>query len=455
MTSIDRQIIPTEPGVYFFKNAKGKVLYVGKAANLRNRVASYFLRTADLSPLKQRMVAEAATITWEKTGSEIEALLQEAHYIKKYLPANNVLLRDDKTYVSVEITKETFPRILPTRSPEKGATVYGPFTDASAVKETLKVLRRLFPYRTSCAIPRSAKNNAGSHSAKAIRDKQAQTGRACLDFHLGLCPGVCNGTITQTEYKKTIRHLKDFFDGRRTRLIASLKIEAKKLKTVKSLQKAARLESQAISLEKVLAMTHVLSFSEKAEGDTTELMRILNLTKLRRIEGYDISHISGTLTTASMVVFTDGQADKNEYRKFKIKTVHGANDFASMVEVLRRRFDEKHLTNDKRPTTNNVGGPLAVVSRKPTWPRPDLVIIDGGRPQLSAATKVWKKLKLSIPLIALAKRQEEIFVPGQPNPIMLPRNSGALHLLQRVRDEAHRFAVSYHTLLRRKKLIHK
>lgn len=435
MTSIDRQTIPVAPGVYFFKDTKGKVLYVGKAANLRSRVSSYFLKKADLSPLKTRMVAEADTLTWEETGSEIEALLQEAHYIKKYQPTNNVLLRDDKTYISVMITNEPWPRVLPTRNPEKGATIYGPFTDARAVHETLRVLRRLFPYRTSC--------RPASPRGRTSPSQRSDLFRPCLDYHLGLCPGMCGAKITQPEYKKTIRHLKDFFEGKRTRLIASLKAEAKKqrkLKTETSLQKAARLENQAQSLEKVLAMTHVLSFGEKAENDTHELAKLLNLPRPpRRIEGYDISHIMGTLQTASMVVFTDGQANKNEYRKFKIKTVRGSNDFASMQEVLRRRFDVKHS-----PDNPNNG-----------WPTPDLVIIDGGRPQLSAAMQVWKELSLTIPLISLAKRIEEIFIPGQPNPILLPRISGALHLVQRVRDEAHRFAVSYHKLLRRKKFVNK
>ena len=205
-------------------------------------------------------------------------------------------------------------------------------------------------------------------------------------------------------------------------------------------------------------MQKVLRFGEKAESDAVELGRVLHLLSTpARIEGYDISNISGSLTTASMVVFMNGEADKKEYRKFKIKTVRGVNDFASLQEVLRRRFGRHAAATDNKQLTENNGRELPVGSRKlpQVWPRPDLVLIDGGRPQLSAALEVWKELKLDIPLVALAKRLEELFIPGQLNPLVLPRTSGALHLLERVRDEAHRFAISYHKLLRRKKLVGK
>ncbi len=414
MVKFERDKLPITPGVYFFKDARGRVLYVGKASNLRNRTTSYFRKSNGLSPAKARLLHEATKLTWEKTDSEIEALLQEAHYIKKLQPRFNVLLRDDKTYVSVVITREEFPRVLPTRNISGDGIYYGPFTDARAVKETLRLLRRFFPYRTTC---------------------KPNSGRLCLDAHLGLCPGVCGGKISAREYRKNIRHIKDFFEGKKKKVLRELKAEWRVVKRKKddvSIARAEKLRYHIDNLERVLEMQTVLSFGEKAEGDVEELGRVLGLTTApARVEGYDISNIMGSLTTASMVVFTNGQTDKNEYRKFKIKTVRGANDFASMQEVLRRRFSGKHES----------------------WPTPDLVLIDGGRPQLSAAMEVWKELKLDIPLVALAKRLEELFVPGQLDPIVLPRTSGALHLVQRVRDEAHRFAVSYHKLLRRKKLV--
>lgn len=417
MTKPPRQEIPITPGVYFFKDAKGEVLYVGKATNLRNRLSSYFQSGNGLMPLKQRLVREAAKVTWEQVDSEIEALLKEAHEIKKLHPPYNVLLRDDKTFISVKVTDEEFPRILPTRKIEAGGTYYGPFTDARAVRETLRILRKLFPYRTSC---------------------KPNSGRLCLDAHLGLCPGVCGGRISKADYKDTIRRIKLFFEGKKQRIISGLKKDLREAKRAKDEARALRLAAQIQYLEKVITMAHVLSFGEKAEGDVVELAKVLNLSEPpKRVEGYDISHVYGTLTTASMVVFTDGQANKPEYKKFKIKTVRGANDFASLQEVFRRRFGNHASTGDD------------------PWPVPDLVIVDGGRPQLSAAMEVWRELNLTIPLISLAKRHEEIFTPASPYPIVLPRTSPGLHLVQRVRDEAHRFAVSYHTLLRRKKLLHK
>src|SRR3990167_7770386 len=209
MVKIKKEKIPTSPGVYFFKDKNGNMLYVGKATSLKNRISSYFVKNNGLSPAKHRLLDEAATVTWEETPSEIEALLQESHYIKKYQPRFNVLLRDDKTYLSVKITNEEFPRVLTTRKIDGDGTYYGPFTDTRAVKETLKILRRFFPYRTTC-VPNSS--------------------RACLYYHLGLCPGVCAGRMNTREYRKQIKYIKDFFDGKRKKIVSRLKQEFKKLR---------------------------------------------------------------------------------------------------------------------------------------------------------------------------------------------------------------------------------
>jgi excinuclease ABC subunit C len=419
MVTVDRASIPTTPGVYFFRDGRGRVLYVGKASVLRNRLASYFQPAADLGPAKRRLLEEATNITWEETGSEIEALLREAHEIKQRRPPYNVLLRDDKTFLSVKVTREQFPRVLTTRKIEAdGGTYFGPFADARAVHETLKVLRRAFPYRTTC---------------------RPNSGRLCLDAHLGLCPGVCAGRLTAAEYRRRLRYLKLFFAGKRRRLVAALRREAAQQRRRRddvAQQRAAALEQQVRFLEKVLAMAHVLAFGEKATGDVADLARALGLAHApRRIEGYDVSHLQGSENVAAMAVFTDGQADKSSYRKFKIAGVVGSNDVASVAEVLRRRF------------TNHRPG-----SADP-WPTPDLVVVDGGRPQLSAALGVWRELGLRLPLVSLAKRYEEVFTPAAPHPLLLARTSGALHLLQRVRDEAHRFAISYHKTLRRRRLV--
>lgn len=437
MQKPERKKIPLNPGVYFFKKGRS-VLYVGKASNLRNRTGQYFQNSANLPELKQRLVEEATNLTWEETETDIEALLLEAHYIKKYQPPYNVLLRDDKTYVSVKITDEDYPKVLATRKIEKDGTYFGPYTDARAIHETLRALRKFFPYRTTCKPFDPAQGKPGS-------------GRLCLDAHIGLCPGVCAGKIPKAEYKKNIQRIKWFFEGKRGKVIDALKKELrtelekerlndKDLKKPDSLHrgeevktsKADKLRLQINYLEKVLTMQKVLSKSDKIEGDVIELGRVLKLKQPPvRIEGYDISNTYGTLNTSSMVVFTNGAADKSEYKKFKMKTVRGANDFASMQETLRRRFNH------------------------PEWGTPDLVVIDGGRPQLSAAIEVWKEFNLKVPLISLAKRREEIFTTDSPDPLVLPRTSGALHLVQQVRDEAHRFCRAYHRKLRHKKMLRK
>ena len=406
------QKLPSTPGVYQFLNAQKEIIYVGKAAVLKDRVRSYFRNSADLSPAKRQMVAEVVAINIVETESEIEALLLEANLIKKIQPYYNVTLRDDKSYIYVKVsTEEEWPRVFATRKIDKAGTYFGPFTSAHALKETLRVLRKFLPYRCN---------------------QKPMGTRACFWFHIGRCPGTCVGAITQKEYRTTIRRILLFFEGRMEELKRAVKKELG--------------PERVAFMENVLAHTRIVALAEKYASDVRELARVLRLaTPLKRIEGYDISNIMGREAVGSMVVFQNGEPVKGEYKKFKIKTVQGANDVAMVEEILTRRL--KHTD----------------------WPSPDLMIIDGGKAQLNTALRVLRAMSTpggttsvcTIPVIAIAKgghggvlrQKEEMYLPGEKTPLKLSKNSPALHLVLRVRDEAHRFAIGYHTTLRQRRFL--
>ncbi len=401
--------LPATPGVYQFLDAKKTIIYVGKAANLKSRVGSYFRKSADLSPVKQQMVDAVIDIKIITTESEIEALLLEANLIKKLQPYYNVTLRDDKSYIYVKIaTEEAWPRVLTTRTIDRSGTYFGPFTSANAVRETLRVLRKFLPYRCN------QKPIDPNLSPKTYHLKP----RACFWYHLGLCPGTCIGAVSRRTYAEIVRNIILFFEGRKKELI-------------RSMRKDMGYERIAM-MENVLAHTRVLSVGEQYASDTRDLARVLGVSALHRIEGYDISNIMGREAVGSMVVFLDGEPAKSEYKKFKIKTVHGANDVAMLEEVLTRRLQHAE------------------------WSLPDLMIIDGGKAQRNAALRVVGN---HISIIAIAKgghggvlaQKEEIYFPGEAKPLKLPNASPALHLVLRIRDEAHRFAIGYHKTLRKKK----
>ena len=407
--------LPKSPGVYLFYGKRKKLLYIGKAASLHSRVRSYFQKSANHSPAKTMMVDEITSVDIKQTDTEIEALLLEANLIKKYQPPYNVVMRDDKSYAYVEITNEEFPTIKIVRHLGKQGRYFGPFTDMRAVREALKVLSRIFKWRPEKCKPGN--------------------GRPCFDFQIGRCPGTCIGLVDQKEYVKRMRKVVWFFEGRKKRVISEVKRELRSAKKAGDEAKQAELEFQLHSLEKVLSHSHMISAIEKYETDAKELARIVKAGKpLARIEGYDISNIYGREAVGSMVVFREGEPLKQEYRKFKMNVDGTPNDFAMMKEMLDRRFNR-----------------YAEDSKKEIWPIPDLVIIDGGKGQLNIALRVIKKYNLDIPAISIAKRDEEIFFPGEKNPLKLPKASPALHLVQRVRDEAHRFAISYHRNVRSKK----
>src|ERR687894_23746 len=544
----DRSHLPASPGVYIFKDAAGTVLYVGKAKNIRSRVASYFTRSGDGRPKIAELRGRVGQIDFIATRTETEALVLEANLIKRHRPRFNASLRDDKSYPYIVVTLgDEYPRVFATRSSHDPRHRYfGPFPSASSVHATLDVLNKTSPFR-KCRGPEPGR----------------RSGVPCLNYHIGRSVAPCIGAVTKEEYDGIINDVIAFLEGRVDGLIrereaamreaagamdferaAKLRDEISALQHVRDRQQAtiasedsfdavgahaegeaacvqifavrdgqivnrdsflldnygeAPAESVALSFipqyyDTAAVPREVLVQSEEPEeelatlaehlsglrgtrvevrrprrGDKRRILemavsnaalgleheRVLEearrnriastLDTLRedlalprlplRIECYDISNTMGTNSVASMVVFQGGRPAKDQYRRFKIKTVEGADDFASMAEVIRRRL-ERLKGGDER-----------------FLPAPDLIVLDGGKGQLSAVTPVFQEFNVGedlpdIPLRSLAKRDEEVFQPGRPEPVTLGRNSPELHLLQRVRDEAHRFASTYHRKLR-------
>ncbi len=552
--------LPRRPGVYLMKNTAGEIIYIGKAVDLRARVRSYFHRSAQHSPRIRRLVAEIADIEWIVVDTELEALVLENQLIKTHQPRYNVRLKDDKTYPYIKIHwQDPFPKVTITRRIEQdGARYYGPYASASAVRQTLDVLRRVFPYLT------------------CNRTITGQDTRACLYYDIKRCAGPCIGAVSQTEYRQIIEGLARFLEGDTEGVIAELEAEMKKAADALQFEKAALLRDQiaaareiasqhqvvahGLANEDVLALvqeedttcvqvffvrrgkllgreTFFLEGTDEADmeeilvsfiqqfydevarvpdevivptalseahiierwlsqkqGQTirvrlpadereqalvqmaatnaletlrvmrqqwqankvrqeealAELQHVLGLdTPPARIEGYDVSTLQGTHTVGAMVVFVHGVPRKSDYRRFNIRTVQHVlepNDFAALREMLRRR-----LRRLVEPIGESPGEKAR--RREQTWRlMPDLMLIDGGRGQLNVALSVLDEFNLrgTIPVLALAKRNEEIFLPDRGEPLRLPRTSEALKLLQRVRDEAHRFSITSHRQRRRR-----
>lgn len=378
------------------KDAKKAVLYVGKAVNLRRRVSSYFQRPHDYRISK--MVSLVRDIETKNTDTAIEALILEARLIKKFLPPYNVLEKDDKSFLYVEITKEKFPRVILTRGKDlktpgrnlKIAKQFGPFTSSSSLKEALRILRKIFPW--------------------SIHLPTEKFKRACFEYELGLCPGVCINAITSKEYKKNISRLVMFFEGKKETIISSLKKEMTVLSKKTEFEKAEKLKRQIFALNHIHEVA--LIKEDYLDGDSVQAEM--------RIEGYDISNISGTSAVGSMVVFVNGMPAKDQYKKFKIRTINTPNDTGMLKEVLERRLSH------------------------PEWPLPDILLIDGGAPQVNAALDVLESHSLRLRVLGLAKGPER-----KNNDLIgiLPKGVD-LKTLINVRDEAHRFAISYHRKLR-------
>ncbi|MCL6431177.1 MAG: excinuclease ABC subunit UvrC [Anaerolineae bacterium] len=544
--ALDRtlQTLPAKPGVYIMKDVEGRIIYVGKAVNLRNRVRSYFHTPLSQPPKVQRLVGDVSTVEYIVAASELEALILECNLIKKHRPRYNVRLKDDKRYPYIRISmQDDYPRLTITRRMlNDGARYFGPYTNSRAVHTTLELVRKIFPYVT------------------CKREITGKDKRACLYYHMGRCPGPCIGAISREDYRELMQQIALFLEGRQGQIQESLRRRMMAAAEALDFEQAARLRDQLAAIEAVIERQRVVSESlsdqdviafarddgqacvqvffvrdgkligrdyfvltgaldEDARsimssfvkqfydgaayvppeivlqsrvdewlvieewlrskrgtkvalrvprrGPKHELVKMAAenaaetlanlraqwereetryteaLTELQaaiglaeppaRIECYDISNLQGVSATGSMVVFGKGLPRKQDYRHFRIKTVPGADDYAMMREVLRRRF--------RRTQAEGAGGGKA--SR---WAvLPDLLIVDGGLGQLNVATAVLSEMGLShIQAAALAKREEELYLPGRSEPLRLPRDSQALFLLQRIRDEAHRFARRLH-----------
>lgn len=534
--------LPDQPGVYLFKNEQREIIYIGKAAVLADRVRSYFQKSADHSPKTNLLVNQVADLETMVTRSELEALILESNLVKRHKPRFNVVLRDDKQYPYVRLPiKEDFPRLSIVRRVQKdGALYYGPYTPANALRETLKVIKHVFPLAT-CTI-----------------DINGTADRACIEFEIKRCMAPCTGNQSKDEYHQIVRQVRQFLEGRDRELLDDLRARMEAAAEREEFEEAARLRDRLFKIDRMLerqritqtsavdqdviglsrqgaavdlqilfvrgglligrkdffwpqsadasdeelvrsaieqfynkdgqpprellvptdledtaliqqwlsekrgesvrvcspergtkhqlvllaeenaaaAVANHLRDEERDRQAGEELKRLLRLdTVPHRIEGFDISNTMGNQSVASMVVWEDGQMKKADYRRFKIQTVVGANDFASMKEVVTRRYGQED-----------------------NLPQPDLILIDGGLGQLAAALDGLKAVgQQRLPILGLAKargdKEERVFLAGRKNPIVLKPQSPSTHLLQRIRDEAHRFAITFHRKLRGKALV--
>jgi excinuclease ABC subunit C len=553
--------LPEKPGVYIMKDSTGKIIYIGKAVSLKNRVRQYFKSTGHTGKVGA-MVSNIADFEYILTDTEVEALILECNLIKKHRPKYNILLKDDKHYPYIEVTMdEEYPRILLTRRIKKDNNRYfGPYTSAKAVRDTIDVIRKIFPVR---------------NCSRSIREGQPAE-RPCLEYHIKQCWGPCLGNVKKEDYRAMIKDVCRFLDGRQEDLLDEYRVKMSEAAENLNFEQAAALRDKIHAVERILEGQKIISTSmedqdiiaffsgsaltavqiffvrggklisaentiledaaeteqtemigsflkqfyamsafipreiliqqdieerevienwlsglkgsrvyirypqrgeklklvqlaernaeealdtherkaerekERTEGAVLELQQALGLASPPvRMECFDISNTQGTQSVASMVVFENGRPARKEYRRFKIKTVEGPNDFASMSEVVERRF-KRGL--EERNNLKEEGRDFSVgkFSRFP-----DLIIIDGGKGQLGAALKSMEKWRVdSIPTFGLAKEFEELYPRGEKDPIILPRSSNALHLIQRIRDEAHRFAITFHRSLRDKNNLH-
>ena len=423
------RLFPQSPGVYLMKDQEGLVIYIGKAANLRSRAGSYFLKAAARDSRTGYWVKNICDADYLECDSEVDALLMEARLIKDTQPRFNKDLKDDKTYPYLVITnREDYPRVEVTREPpSSGARLFGPFTSAGALRGAVQVLQKIFKFRT-CGLDIDAD------------DEKWQWFRPCLLASINQCTAPCNLQISPEDYARDIRRLAMFMDGKRTRLVKQMQKEMEEASAGLAFEEAARLRDEIRMLETLDQRgrldTHAqpeVFYIDPKKG-LAGLKKVLGLKAVpRTIEGIDVAHLGGGETVASLVQFIDGLPFKPGYRRYKIREVAGVDDYRSIHEVVTRRFI--------RP-----GGDSEIF--------PDILLIDGGKGQLSAALAAFEEHRIAPPtVLSLAKREEEIYRPGEKEPIKLSRRSYALRLLQYVRDESHRFAQYYHQILRRKRTL--
>jgi excinuclease ABC subunit C len=408
--------IPNLPGVYLMKDKKGTVLYIGKAASLRKRTPSYFRRDANLPPRTRLMVEKIADISFFVTGSEAEALITESALIKRYKPRYNVALKDDKSYPLLKLTvKEDFPRLILTRKRRNdGSIYYGPYTDVKLLRRALAIMKKIFPLRTCRRIPK----------------------KVCLNYRIRQCLAPCIEAIDKSEYSDIVKELKLFLSGKRKKLIDEISKKMHDASEKRDFESAAILRDRIRALSVVPSTIKAPAPVERKVNPYDEIVALKYLLGFRRvprrIEAFDISNISGREAVGSMVTFVDGRPSKDDYRRFKIRGVKGIDDYKMMKEIVRRRYER--------------------VKAEKLF-SPDLIIIDGGKGQLNAASSTLEGLGFKrIPVIGIAKRFEHIYLKKRKEPVIFSKNSATLHLIQRLRDEAHRFAISYHRVLRGKKL---
>lgn len=426
--------LPLSPGVYFHKDKSGEVIYIGKAAVLKNRVRQYFQKSRSRDPKTDALVSEIYDTDWVEVETEIDALFLEAEMVRRYLPKYNILLRDDKSlsYIRIDI-KSDHPTVAMTRRPlDDGADYFGPYVYSYPVKKALSYLRKIFPY--------------------AIDKKEGTMGSKLYE-QIGLDPGLESGKTSIDQYRANLRQLEQYLKGGRKKIMNEIESRMKKAAKENDFELAARLRNQLFELK---ALSKQIVFGDREFLDISKdkglsgLGELLNIDPPKRIEGYDISHMSGTDNVASMVVFSSGMPEKSSYRKFKMR-LKGNNDFAHMNEAISRRLSQKNVKS---------------------WGLPNLFLIDGGKGQLQAAIKARDELGQSdIPMVGLAKREEEIVISKKGSNVELnskiatksqfiitesddfilirmPLNNDVVKLLQRIRDESHRFAVTYHSTLK-------
>lgn len=403
------RLLPTAPGVYIMKDGAGRVLYVGKAANVRKRVSSYFRAGSKLYGRLASMVSQVEKIECVPTSTEAEALVYENSLIKQLAPKYNVMLRDDKSYPRLKLTvNEKYPRLSMTRrKAADGAIYYGPYTNARLLREALIALAQIFPLRRCVKMGK----------------------KACLNYHLRQCLAPCEGKVDASTYGDIVSELKIFLDRGRPALLKALADKMLEASKREDFEMAAKIKARIAALSSMKEDS--VRYLPVDEAD--ELKRMLGLSgPLEVIEAFDVSNIMGQESVGSLVYFYRGMPRKGEYRKFRIRSVTGVDDYSMIREIVRRRY-ARSIEEKRR--------------------MPDLIVIDGGKAHALAAIEVLESLGISgIPVIGIAKEFEHIYTKDRKDPLILPRDSKALHLLERIRDEAHRFAIRYHKALRSKRV---